>query len=166
MTRALARVLVATLYLCIMPPSLGAASCLRLLRCPLQKSVLIGAFACLQEVQLSRKLQYEPTPLFEDNTDVSLSQNTGTSQASQKIFTFISDYIRDGIIKLHQVPTSQQVAEIGTKAFWRLHILRSWSLPDDSDSCATKFNVVEIAASCSSSTATLATPLMYPFPFF
>jgi hypothetical protein len=110
MTRALARVLVATLYLCIMPPSLGAASCLRLLRCPLQKSVLIGAFACLQEVQLSRKLeeelgclQYEPTPLFEDNTDVSLSQNTGTSQASQKIFTFISDYIRDGIIKLRVI---------------------------------------------------------------
>ena len=29
---------------------------------------------------------------------------------------FISDYIRDGVLKLHQVPTYQQVADIGTKA--------------------------------------------------
>jgi hypothetical protein len=29
---------------------------------------------------------------------------------------FISDIIRDGILKLHQVPTTQQVADIGTKA--------------------------------------------------
>ncbi len=29
---------------------------------------------------------------------------------------FISDYIREGVLKLHQVPTYQQVADIGTKA--------------------------------------------------
>jgi hypothetical protein len=29
---------------------------------------------------------------------------------------FISDYIRDGVLKLHQVPTYQQLADIGTKA--------------------------------------------------
>ena len=29
---------------------------------------------------------------------------------------FISDYIRDGVLKLHQVATYQQVADIGTKA--------------------------------------------------
>ena len=29
---------------------------------------------------------------------------------------FISDYIRDGVLKLHQVPTYQQVADIGPKA--------------------------------------------------
>ncbi len=28
---------------------------------------------------------------------------------------FISDFIRDGILKLHQVPTTQQVADIDTK---------------------------------------------------
>jgi hypothetical protein len=34
---------------------------------------------------------------------------------------FISDFIRDGILKLHQVPTTQQVADIGTKALpWPL----------------------------------------------
>ncbi len=28
---------------------------------------------------------------------------------------FISDYIRDGVLKLHQVPTYQQVTDIDTK---------------------------------------------------
>ena len=28
---------------------------------------------------------------------------------------FISDYIRDGVLKLHQVPTYQSVANIDTK---------------------------------------------------
>ena len=28
---------------------------------------------------------------------------------------FISDYIRDGVLKFHQVPTYQQVVDTGTK---------------------------------------------------
>ena len=48
--------------------------------------------------------------------DASLSQSMGTSQAGQNRFTFFSRWMfisdRDGIINLHQVPTSQQAADI------------------------------------------------------
>jgi hypothetical protein len=48
----------------------------------------------------------------------------GMLQSGPRTFTCngcLSDFIRDGILKLHQVPTTQQVADIGTKAlFWPL----------------------------------------------
>ena len=88
---------------------------------------LIGACACAQEIQFSRKLaaelgfrQHAPTPLFEDNTGcIALAEHghfAGRSKHIHLRWMFISDYIRDGVLKLHQVPTYQQVADIGTKA--------------------------------------------------
>jgi hypothetical protein len=87
---------------------------------------LIGACACEQEIQFCRKLaaelgfrQYAPTPLFEDNTGcIALAEHghfAGRSKHIHLRWMFISDFIRDGILKLHQVPTTQQVADIGTK---------------------------------------------------
>ena len=93
---------------------------------------LIGACACAQEIQFCRKLaaelgfrQYAPTPLFEDNTGcIALAEHghfAGRSKHIHLRWMFISDFIRDGILKLHQVPTTQQVADIGTKALpWPL----------------------------------------------
>ena len=93
---------------------------------------LIGACACAQEIQFSRKLaaelgfrQYAPTPLFEDNTGcIALAEHghfAGRSKHIHLRWMFISEFIRDGILKLHQVPTTQQVADIGTKALpWPL----------------------------------------------
>ena len=79
-----------------------------------------------QEIQFSRKLaaelgfrQHAPTPLFEDNTGcINLTEHGHFTDRSKHIhfrWMFISDYIRDGVLKRHQVPTYQQVADIGTK---------------------------------------------------
>ena len=93
---------------------------------------LIGACVCVQEIQLCRKLaadlgflQYAPKPLFEDNTGcITLTEHghfAGRSKYIHLCWMFISDFIRDGILKLHQVPTTHQVADIDTKAFpWPL----------------------------------------------
>jgi hypothetical protein len=43
----------------------------------------------------------------------------GRSRHIHLRWMFISDFIRDGILKLHQVPTTQQVADIGTEALPR-----------------------------------------------
>jgi hypothetical protein len=69
--------------------------------------------------------QYAPTPLFEDNTGcIALAEHghfAGRSKHIHLRWMFISEFIRDGILKLHQVPTTQQVAGIGTKALaWPL----------------------------------------------
>ena len=80
---------------------------------------LIGTCACAQEVQFKRilasDLGFGNMSLPSSLRDASLLQSMGTSQAGQNKFTifsrmFISD--RDGIINLHQVPTSQQAADI------------------------------------------------------
>ncbi len=96
------------------------------------ESELIGACACAQEIQFCRKLaaelgfrQYAPTPLFEGNTGCNtLAEHghfAGRSKHIHLRWMFISDFIRDGILKLHQVPTTQQVTDIGTKALpWPL----------------------------------------------
>ena len=88
--------------------------------------------ACAQEIQFCRKLavelgfrRYAPTPLFEDNTGcIALAEHghfAGRSENIHQQRMFISEFIRDGILKLHQVPTTQQVADIGTKALpWPL----------------------------------------------
>ena len=87
----------------------------------------IGTCACAQEIQFCRKLaddlgfrQYTPTPLFEDNMAcITLAEHghfAGRSKHIHLSWMFISDFIRDGILKLHLVPTTQQVADIGTKA--------------------------------------------------
>jgi hypothetical protein len=88
---------------------------------------LIGACACAQEIQFCRKLaaklgfrQCAPKPLFEDNTEfIELAEYGHFAGMSKNIhlrWMFISDFIRNGILKLHQVPTSQQVADIGTSS--------------------------------------------------
>ena len=55
-------------------------------------NLLIHKSTCAQEIQFCRKLaaelgfrQYAPTPLFEDNTGVSLSQNMGILQSGLNI---------------------------------------------------------------------------------
>jgi hypothetical protein len=63
--------------------------------------------------------------LFEDNTGyITLAEYRHFAGRSKNInlrWMFISDFIRDGILKLHQVPTTQEVADIGTKALpWPL----------------------------------------------
>jgi hypothetical protein len=79
---------------------------------------LIGTCACAQEVQFKRilasDLGFGNLSLPSSLRDASLLQSMGTSQAGQNKFTifsrmFISD--RDGIINLHQVPTSQHCWE-------------------------------------------------------
>jgi hypothetical protein len=65
---------------------------------------LIGACACVQEIQFSRKLdaelgfrQYAPTPLFEDNTGcITLAEYGHFADRSKHIhlcWMFISDFI-------------------------------------------------------------------------
>lgn len=83
-----------------------------------------SAFAGAKEVQFSRKLAAElgfwqaaPNSLFKDNTGVYRSCRARQLRRSKHIhWLFIFNYIRGGIIKPRQVPTSQQVAEIATKA--------------------------------------------------
>ena len=55
---------------------------------------------------------------------IALSEHGHFADRSEHIhlrWMFISEFIRDGILKLHRVPTTQQVADIGTKALpWPL----------------------------------------------
>jgi hypothetical protein len=57
--------------------------------------------------------------MFEDNTGcITLAEHGHFADRSKHIhlrWMFVSDFIRDGILKPHQVPTTQQVADIGTK---------------------------------------------------
>jgi hypothetical protein len=85
---------------------------------------LVGA--CAQEIQFCRNLaaelrfrQYAPTPLFEDNMGVYRSRKAWEFCIKSKHihlrWMFMSEFIRDGILQLHQVPTTQQVADISPK---------------------------------------------------
>jgi uncharacterized membrane protein len=61
--------------------------------------------------------------LFEDHTGCIALAEHGHFAGKSSTFTwmFISDFFRHGILKLHQVPTTQQVADIGSKALpWLL----------------------------------------------
>ena len=68
--------------------------------------------------------KYTPTPLFDDNTGcITLVEHGHFPVRSKNIhlhWMFISDFIRDGILKLDQVPTTQQVSDIDTKVSWSL----------------------------------------------
>ena len=62
--------------------------------------------------------QYASTPLFEDNAGcITLAEYWHLAGRSKHIrLNLISEFIGDGILKLQRVPTTQQVADIGTKA--------------------------------------------------
>ena len=88
---------------------------------------LISVASCAQEVNFCRKLatalgfiQPGPTPIAEDNTgSIALLEHgrfKGRSKHVHLRWCFVCDYIDNGVLRLVQTPTRDQLADIGTKA--------------------------------------------------
>ena len=88
---------------------------------------LLALCAACQEVAWARKfanelgfLQTAPTPLYIDSTAaVKIAEQgsfKGRTKAVDYRYNFVCDYIDRGIVQLHRIPRTKQLADIGTAA--------------------------------------------------